>query len=126
MDVFSLDIKDHFDVMDELSDVVHKWRPICAALRLPPPVLNAIKSDNQDAETCLEKAVTRWLNQSYNTERFGLPSWKMLVDAVAHHRGGDNPALAQQIAERHNGKTYVLQPGHIMMNIVLYLGVSVV
>ena len=52
--------------------------------------------------------MTEWLNQTYETDRFGLPSWKLLVDAVAHRRGGNNPALARQIATKHNGMCVTL------------------
>ena len=55
-------------------------------------------------EKSLSDVVNEWLSQSYNTERFGLPSWKMLVDAVAHRSGGNNYALARQIAIQHNGE----------------------
>ena len=36
-------------------------------------------------------------------ERFGKPTWKSLVDAVKDDTGGNNPALAQAIANDHLG-----------------------
>ena len=101
--VVSPDIDDRFDVLVELSDVAHKWQGIGEALRLPPPALDRIECDQQDCEGRLRKVVTKWLQQCYNTERFGVPSWKLLVDVVAHRRGGNNPALARQIADKHGG-----------------------
>ena len=86
-------------------DVVHRWRGLGCALRLHPPVFNEIQHDNQCSEDCLRAVLTKWLQQNYNTDRFGLPSWKLLVDAVAHRSGGNNPALARQIAANHNGKS---------------------
>ena len=42
--------------------------------------------------------------EGYNTTRFGVPSWKLLVAAVAHPAGGNNRALAEQIAKKYCGK----------------------
>jgi hypothetical protein len=99
----TLDIDDYFDVVSELDDVAHVWKSLGGALRLRQPDLDRIKVDHQqDSSSCLEKMVTMWLNQSYNTERFGLPSWKMLVEAVAHRNGGNNNALAIHIATKYN------------------------
>ena len=35
--------------------------------------------------------------------RFGKPTWKRLVEAVEDRGGGNNPALAQEIAKDHPG-----------------------
>ncbi|CAI8047445.1 hypothetical protein GBAR_LOCUS26218 [Geodia barretti] len=95
-------IDDHFDVVSELGDVAHVWKSLGGALRLRQPDLDRIKADHQqDSSSCLSEMVTEWLNQSYNTERFGLPSWKMLVEAVAHRNGGNNNALAIHIATKY-------------------------
>ena len=105
MYTISTDIDDYFDVIDEVFDLAGRWREFGAALRLPVAVLNRIRANNPgDVEKSLSDVVTEWLSQSYNTERFGLPSWKMLVDAVAHRSGGNNCALARQIAIQHNGE----------------------
>ena len=102
-ELLSADIDDHFEVMDAVHDVASRWKSLGAALRLPRPVLDRIEADRRDAKSCLEDVVTEWLNQSYKTKRFGLPSWKMLAEAVAHRNGGNNPALADDIIRRHGG-----------------------
>ena len=100
------DIDDRFDVVSEVSDLTHMWKPLGEALRLRPPILDRIEVDHQqDSRRCLSEMVTEWLNQSYNTQRFGLPSWKMLVEAVAHRNGGNNQALATIIANKYNGQS---------------------
>lgn len=43
----------------------------------------------------------KWFNHAYNTERFGLPSWRRIIEVVADPAGGDNPAIAADIAARH-------------------------
>ena len=100
---FVADIDDLFEVQCELLDVVHKWKALGKALRLRPNLLNRIEADRPDVNSRLEEALTEWLQQAYNTDRFGLPSWKLLVAAVAHPAGGNDHALARRIAERHNG-----------------------
>ena len=101
----SAEIDDHFDVVSELNDVAHLWRSLGGALRLRPPDLTRIQKDQQDSRDCLSEMVTEWLNQSYNTQRFGLPSWKMLVEAVAHRNGGNNQALATIMANKYKGQS---------------------
>ena len=54
-----------------------------------------------DPSRCLDDVIERWLNQNYNWEKFGVPSWRGLVTAVADGSGGKNPALAKKIAEKH-------------------------
>ena len=92
----------------ELDEVTSKWRAMGLALRLKPSDLDTIEKHRSDPNDCLTDVLTKWLQQCYNTERFGVPSWKLLVDAVAHRRGGNNPALARQIAANHNGKSCTL------------------
>ena len=42
-------------------------------------------------------------------EKFGKPTWRRLVEAVKSNAGGNNPALAQTIAEDHPG-----EPGNLI------------
>ena len=100
----SADINDLFDVHYELLNVAHNWRGVGRALRLHPDLLNRIEASTRDVEQCLEKVLSEWLKQEYDTSRFGLPSWQLLVKVVAHPAGGKDHALAEQIARRHNGK----------------------
>ena len=62
------------------------------ALRLHPDRLKTIEANHQDAESRLNAVIDRWLK----THR--LPSWKQLVEAVAHPAGGSDHALADKIA----------------------------
>ena len=45
-----------------------------------------------------------WLKKQYNYHKYGPPSWRALVKAVANPAGGNNPAKAMKIAENHPGK----------------------
>ena len=77
------------------------------ALRLYPDTLNEIEADCRDVKSCLQEVLAKWLKKAYDTTRFGPPSWELLVAAVAHPAGGNNRALAEQIANKHNGKCIV-------------------
>ncbi len=44
--------------------------------------MSTIEVDNRRAEDCLHFAMTKWLKLNYNTEKNGLPSWRMLAKAV--------------------------------------------
>ena len=91
--------------MSQLNDVADKWKSVGEALGLPPSVLDEIGADNRHVcKRCLSEMVKEWLNQSHKTEHFGVPSWKMLVWAVAHPNGGNNHALAQKIAAIHTSQ----------------------
>ena len=100
----SAGIDDLFEVQCELDDVTSRWKELGLALRLRPAVLKTIGTRETDPSSRLIEVLTEWLQQNYNTDCFGPPSWKLLVDAVAHRRGGSNPALARQTAANHNGE----------------------
>ena len=93
-------IDDLIDVKSELLPVVARWKDIGLALRLDPSQLDEIESNNRNASDCLTKVLTLWLKKAYNTERFGEPSWELLARAVVNPAGGNNPALAEEIAKK--------------------------
>ena len=100
-------IDDLFDVKSKLAPVTARWKHIGLALRLDPSELKKIEKDNRDSvEDCLTEVLTLWLNKAYKYERFGEPSWELLARAVAHPAGGNNPALAEEIAKKHGGIIY--------------------
>ena len=103
--LFSADISNLADILLDIHHVAPKWKDVGLLLRLHPHDLGLIEADNvqKGVTSCLRVVVEKWLNQSYDTATYGLPSWKMLVDAIAHPVGGNNPALAEQIATKHKG-----------------------
>ena len=81
------------------------WKDVGQFLRLNPGLLGSIAADHpRNVQQCLTEVLTQWLKKAYNTTRFGPPSWKLLVAAVAHPAGGNNRGLAEKIAQKHNGK----------------------
>ena len=88
--------------------MAHKWKKVGLALRLDPNLLDQIEAKKNEVEENLSDTLKEWLKKSYNTESYGDPSWKLLVDAVAHPFGGKDRALALQIAAKYNGKCVCL------------------
>jgi hypothetical protein len=70
-------------------------------LGLPIAVLESIRKTESDDEQALYGTLKLWLQQKYNTERFGPPTWRMLVEAVDQKAGGNNNELAKNIATNH-------------------------
>ena len=73
---------------------------------LPPQELTAIQ--NKTIGNPLTSVLLAWLNQCYNTEKYGLPTWQRLVEAVDSPAGGNNHELAKTIASKHTTGTYVI------------------
>lgn len=63
---------------------------------------------DHDTEQALNDVLLLWLNKQYNVERFGPPTWRMLVEAVNKKSGGNNYELAKQIASNHPAGRYIL------------------
>ena len=88
----------------ELKPVAANWEGIWLALRLPVGDCDTTKNDcNGNCDKCLRATIVKWLNQSYNTDKHGKPTWKMLAQAVSDPCGGDNNAHAKKIAQNHGG-----------------------
>ena len=93
----------------KLLPVAHRWRSIGLALKLDPNLLDRIRAQrNISVDENLSDTLKEWLQKSYNMTHFGDPSWKLLVEAVAHPAGGNNPALVQDIAVEYNGRYHIL------------------
>ena len=89
--------------MDAVVDMAAKWKSLGIALRIRPAKLDIISlKDPNDPNGCLRDVIHAWLQQHYDTKRFGQPSWKLLCQAVHKPAGGDNPALARKIAGEHS------------------------
>ena len=88
--------------------MVGYWRRLAAGLRIPLSLVALISSNHShDSEQCLLALLGEWLKESYDVKRYGHPSWRSLVRAVASSPGGGNPALAGSIADKHPGRVIV-------------------
>ena len=102
-----------YDVYDEVISLAGNWRKLAIGLRIPPTLLAVIsKNCSNDQEECLLGLLVEWLKETYDVKRYGHPSWRSLVRAVASSPGGGNPAMAQTIADNH--------PGMVIISMIMY------
>ena len=82
-----------------------KWSDISFALKLPVSLEETIYKETQggDPTRCLRMVLSKWLQKCYKYDRYGPPTWRMLVKAVGDPFGVNNCALAETIANKHPG-----------------------
>ena len=67
------------------NSLTAKWEQLSAFLGLPSSLINTIRASHpSDLSCCWNEALSQWIQQNYNTEKFGKPSWKTLLGAIAH------------------------------------------
>ena len=98
--------------MSEVSLIAAMWHPLGRELGIHPGKLDDVRRDNnnyQDPSDKLSQVLLLWLgrNNIVDSEESSLPSWRILVQAVASSTGGHNHELAVDIAKRHPGKGYL-------------------
>lgn len=92
-------INDFQEIRREVQPVAGVWQAFAQEIGLMPSDVRELDLAHRgDPSRCLDNAIEKWLNQNYNTERFGLPSWKSIVVGI---KQSGNPALAKRIAESH-------------------------
>ena len=93
---------DLHEVYHELVSIKARYYQLGIALGLPPGELEAIQqAHSHNVAQALTQVLLIWLRQRYNFEKFGRPIWQKLREAVDSPSGGENPALAEKIAEKH-------------------------
>ena len=98
-------VGDICDVLNEVESLAGRWEGMCIHLGLPPSDIEATaKKYHHDPPECLTGVLIKWVKMSYDTQNHDPPSWRALVAAVANRTGGNNPALAKQIANNHQGE----------------------
>ena len=99
--------------MEEVLDIKSMWFDLGRSLRLRNDDLEDISKkypneSDRDAKRALNDVLLLWLKKQYNVERFGPPTWRMLVEAVNKRSGGNNQELAKQIALNHPAGSTIL------------------
>lgn len=92
------------DIMEEVVSIKSMYYSLGRSLRLRANDLDTIYKacpNESDHEKGLNDVLLLWLQQKYNVERFGKPTWRALVEAVNKKTGGDNQDLAKEIASNH-------------------------
>ena len=87
-------------VIIECSSLAAKWEQLSGYLGLAKSVIDSIKEDHHnDNLGCWNEALDRWIKQTYNTKKFGVPSWRTLLKAVAIV----DKLLFKNLASKHQG-----------------------
>ena len=97
------------DVIQAIVSLKSKYYPLGVMLGLRSGDLQAIQQEHsQNSQQALNDVVQKWLNQDYNTMKYGMPSWRALVMAVENESGGGSHALAKRIAEQYPAGKFLL------------------
>ena len=92
------------DILEAVQPLKLVYFALGRSLRLKTADLKLIQQaypDESDAEQALSDTLEFWLQKKYNAERFGPPTWRMLVEAVDRKAGGNSHELAKEIASNH-------------------------
>ena len=92
------------DVFEAVLPLKSVYMALGRSLRLKTADLKLIQEaypNESDTEQALSDTLELWLQQKYNVERFGPPTWRMLVETVDRKAGGNNHDLAKEIASDH-------------------------
>ena len=90
---------DHLPDVEKELGAFAKWDNLGLNLGLSADRLEVIKQDAGLTEGRLQAVLSDWLRRNYNVQRYGLPSWMALANAVQPI----DRALAMKIKEdRHS------------------------
>ena len=105
----------------EIKRLAASWRDIGIALGISGHVLDEIAGNHHhQAGDCLASVLQKWIGQNYNTDKFGLPSWRTLCRAI--QSVSDNKFF-KDLARKHGGKHYSrVHSKHHWFHDVLYSG----
>ncbi len=89
-------------MVEEVSDLAVRFIQLGKALRLVKADMDIIQSKHKDEPKAgLYAVIETWLQHNHAISKHGVPTWRVLVKAVAHPYGGSNCALARKIAANH-------------------------
>ena len=88
-------------VVKECSFLSSKWESLSVQLGLSNNTIGTIKHDNPgDSRACWNQALLEWIRQAYNTGKYGEPSWRTLLQAVAE----EDKLAFKKLCQKHHGK----------------------
>ena len=87
------------DLQKELDEVEHRWYQLGVLLGLPVHTLDGYQENYDELRDRLRVMLQEWLKKG-NMGEYEVPSWQVLVDAVEHSAGGENPRLAAKLATK--------------------------
>ena len=87
-------------MIKECSSLAAKWEHLSGYLGLSIGCIDTIKKNfSTDATGCWNEALKQWIQQNYRTKKFGLPSWRTLLEAIARF----DKRLCKILANKHQG-----------------------
>ena len=94
-------------IIKECGSLAANWEHLSGFLGLSIGLIDSIKATPPVTPVgCLNEALKHWVRQNYKTDKFGLPSWRTLLESVARV----NRLLFKKLAEKY--------PGSYVYNIV--------
>ena len=88
------------DVIKECSSLAAKWEQLSGYLGLSIGTIDAIRENfPNNVAGCLNEAFKHWIKQNYRTAKYGYPSWRMLLEAIARI----DKLLFKRLADKHQG-----------------------
>ena len=94
-------------VIKEIQPIKSRYYNLGRSLNLKIADLQKIRDEHPSESDALKDVLLLWLNQTYDKEKHGPPTWRMLVKAVNNVNDEDNDELAKQIALNHPGSTII-------------------
>ena len=79
-----------------VKTIASRWKPLSEQLGVRNDEIASIEASD-DNEACLRAALKCWLQQPGDNE--SCPCWRILCIAVASESGGQDRALAKEIAQ---------------------------
>ena len=87
-------------VIKECSSLAAKWEHLSGYLGLSIRTIDTIKGNSpNDKAGCWNEALKQWILQNYRTAKFGYPSWRTLLEAIARI----DKLLFKKLADKHRG-----------------------
>ena len=96
-----VDEDDLMDVLEAVLPIQSAYLALGRSLRLRSADLRSIQEaypNESDDRQALSDILELWLQKKYKVDKFGPPTWRMLVEAVNREAGGNNHELAKKIA----------------------------
>ena len=68
----------------ECGSLSAKWKRLSVYIGLSKATIDGIRENRPwNSAECWGEALSQWIKQNYTTDRYGLPSWRSLLKAVA-------------------------------------------
>ena len=89
------------DVIIACSPLADKWKQLSGFMGLSYKTIKQIEKDNSNnSDGSWNEVVMQWISQNYNTEKYGVPSWRTLLKTIIRI----DQSLFEKLAKEHQVK----------------------